>query len=1759
MKKLYSRSLIAFVSPQRDRIKALRIFLLALALSCFGYSGFAQVVVTPANDTTVCAQTALNGSSPACTTLGTITISETLNSDFSAGADRIVLNPPSGWQFCTSPAPTITAAGGGDIPAGPLTFVLGTSSLQIDFTPGGTVLHDDILITGLRIQPVLTTSSTGNIYAFSTTGVAGIVTGPGGTSFGRLGLIPVPITGPNSLCVASCSTFVSSPSAVWTSSNPAIATVSAGGLVCGVSAGSATITATIGGCFQTKVVNISPLPAPIVITDSSLCAWYDSITVSDPTSGGIFTSTLVTADNSLGAGMAKIKAAAPGIGVIRYTLSATGCYVERRVTVNPNPYPIMPLDLTAPYFEICRGSTRIYTCDTGGGTWATASSTVATVTTIAGGQGSVFGAGVGSTKLIYTAPGTGCKTDTTIIVNPLPTPISGDVEICVGEVTTLSSGPCGGLWSIVNPAIASVAGYRGCGDSVDISGSAAGTTIILYTIPSTGCAQITTLTVNPLPTAITGPTSVCVGSTITLLSSPSGGVWRSGDTTVAVIDSVTGDVTGRVAGIDTIYYTLSTGCNVFTVITINPLPSPIVGPDSMCVGDSARVYISFPSGGTWSSSVTAVGVIDGVGFFTPLSPGITDICYTLSTTCQRCKTVTVNPVPAPISGATSLCVGGTGVLADPTPGGTWVSMDTFSVYIDTSGLITGRGVTSTTGTEIRYYVGACYASILVTVHPVPTITGRTSVCQGDTIHLTGIPGGGVWTSQDTTIFTIDSVTGVVTGIASGSINATYTTTGGCHAEHFIDVYDNAPIHGDSILCKYDTGFLVVAVPPGGAWTPLTSTIVGVTTLSSSTGGLARIIGLSAGVETITYTTPAGCTRTFTVTVNPIEPIVGDSLLCVGSTDSLWDPVTPGIWTSSNSSIVSISSTGIITGIDTGVATITYTTGAGCFSVHDVTVNPLPGFIEGDTAVCVGQSTVFISADTGGIWTSSNPGIASVGSSSGVVTGVSAGVAIITYSLPTGCFVTEDIIVHPLSAIFTMDSILCMGDSTTYFDTTSGGKFYSSDPGVATVDTLTGVVHSVSPGVATIYYVLPTLCQASLNVTVYPLPAAIVGKDSVCVGDTVMFVDADTPGTWTHRFGFAFAHLLTGQIDGITPGIDTITYTLPTGCLTQKHIVVNQTPTAIVGPHEVCKGRSTSVPESSTPTTGYWTVVDTSVISPITVTAGAIRFTGKSVDTTLGYDTTSIFYTLPVGSCWVRVTVTVHPIPTIVATGPATIKCKYDRVTLMATGADSAGSTSGTYRWSPAYGLNTTLGRVVSASPTVTTTYTVTGTSSFGCDSFTTITVLVDDSLNNMKIVGDSSICTGECSILMGSGRAHTYYNWHPSVGLSCTICDTVRACPTATTTYWAVAIDDIGCKDSVSFTVNVHPIPVVRVDPNPAIVCRGTPTQLRAFSPNTDDTTNVYTWKPDLFISCDTCYNPVVNDTANIVYRVTGTTIYGCHDSFDVKVSVLDTNLNTISNDTNICIGSAAMLVATSKSLVSNLDIPQYTWLPDNGTLSNPDSSVTLAFPMVTTQYTLAIRENQCFSDTMTVTVFVEPYPDINILANPPGGFIVAGSRIQLEARLHNLNDISVGSYAWAPANTLSCDSCFNPIAIPVVSPTTYTVTVTSIYGCTSSDTISFRRYCDKDQIYVPNTFTPNGDGANDIFYVRGKGIRMITLFQVYNRWGELLFEQRNIQANDITRGWDGTYKGIVLSPDVYVYIVKAECDVDNSQFTYTGDVSIVK
>jgi len=144
----------------------------------------------------------------------------------------------------------------------------------------------------------------------------------------------------------------------------------------------------------------------------------------------------------------------------------------------------------------------------------------------------------------------------------------------------------------------------------------------------------------------------------------------------------------------------------------------------------------------------------------------------------------------------------------------------------------------------------------------------------------------------------------------------------------------------------------------------------------------------------------------------------------------------------------------------------------------------------------------------------------------------------------------------------------------------------------------------------------------------------------------------------------------------------------------------------------------------------------------------------------------------------------------------------------------------------------------------------------------------------------------------------------------------------------------------------------------------------------------------------------------------------------------------------------------------------------------------------------------------------------------------------------------SGGTYSWSPPIWLSCVVCSSTVSTPEES-IIYTVTVIDSNGCVTTDEVTIVVDYEK-VIFVPNVFSPNLDGENDVLYVRGKGVEAFS-FYIYDRWGELIFE-----TSDSNIGWDGTYRGQNMNKAVFVYYLEA-IFMDGSEITQKGDITLMR
>ncbi len=378
------------------------------------------------------------------------------------------------------------------------------------------------------------------------------------------------------------------------------------------------------------------------------------------------------------------------------------------------------------------------------------------------------------------------------------------------------------------------------------------------------------------------------------------------------------------------------------------------------------------------------------------------------------------------------------------------------------------------------------------------------------------------------------------------------------------------------------------------------------------------------------------------------------------------------------------------------------------------------------------------------------------------------------------------------------------------------------------------------------------------------------------------------------------------------------------------------------------------------------------------------------------------------------------------------------------------------------------------------------------------------------------------------------WSWTTSTLLQSTIAQPIFSFPSAGIyTVKLIASDVMGCKDSIIKQIKVEALPNINAGKD-TVICLGDAVQLKAMGGVS------YMWNTAATLSCLNCAMPIATPTSATKYVVFGTDQNGCVNKDTVQITLKTRSDFFVRPDTAVCKGHSANLLAYGAN--------SYIWSP-SATLNNALIPNPIATPTATQIYKVLGYEGACLPDTQFVKVTVLPRPIVNAGNNQQ---IVAGDLMYLYGSGNN-----VIRYQWLPSAGIACDTCPYTSVYPKQSGT-YMLVGTNSFGCTDTSTMQVSVLCQAEQVFIPNSFTPNGDGHNDVFYPRGKGLSIITSFKVFDRWGELLFERKNIQTDDPSVGWDGEFRGVVLSPDVYVYIMEAICET-GEPINWKGDIMIMR
>ncbi|MBL7918598.1 MAG: gliding motility-associated C-terminal domain-containing protein [Bacteroidia bacterium] len=421
----------------------------------------------------------------------------------------------------------------------------------------------------------------------------------------------------------------------------------------------------------------------------------------------------------------------------------------------------------------------------------------------------------------------------------------------------------------------------------------------------------------------------------------------------------------------------------------------------------------------------------------------------------------------------------------------------------------------------------------------------------------------------------------------------------------------------------------------------------------------------------------------------------------------------------------------------------------------------------------------------------------------------------------------------------------------------------------------------------------------------------------------------------------------------------------------------------------------------------------------------------------------------------------------------------------------------------------------------------------GCKATTTKTVSI---FNFNPGVTNGVICEGLGINLTATGG--TSYSWSPGTGLSNTNSPSPNASPTVTTIY-TIEVENntpgYSCFKTLTTQVTVHPKPVAHFNYsiNP---CGGGVNYIDS------SYTNVTAWDWTLTpTQTSTVQNPYYfySNGGNFTVSLIATNSFGCKDTVSYPISVPVPPPLTVNGNSLICKGSNAQLIAGGGI--------SYTWYP-SAHLNSPNSATPLASPTVSTIYTVVITtSNNC---TFTLNTMVQVYNLSNIpigaSANPP-------SVVQGNSSLLSYTGDAGATVSWFPSNTVSPKTGYTVNATPD-RPTTYTVV--AVNGACRETLYVFVDVvlagCIEGDAFVPNTFTPNNDGQNDILYVRGLKMDEI-YFAVYNRWGEMVFETK-----DKTKGWDGIYNGRPADVGVFGWYLKVKC-VDGQETFKKGNVTLIR
>lgn len=421
--------------------------------------------------------------------------------------------------------------------------------------------------------------------------------------------------------------------------------------------------------------------------------------------------------------------------------------------------------------------------------------------------------------------------------------------------------------------------------------------------------------------------------------------------------------------------------------------------------------------------------------------------------------------------------------------------------------------------------------------------------------------------------------------------------------------------------------------------------------------------------------------------------------------------------------------------------------------------------------------------------------------------------------------------------------------------------------------------------------------------------------------------------------------------------------------------------------------------------------------------------------------------------------------------------------------------------------------------------------------------VMSNSVNSLQTL---NTCDGDFVELGIPPSPDVTYAWAPETSLNSSTISNPIATPDASTTYMLIVTSDYGCTDTLYQDVIVHTLDIdIPAFGHDTTICKGDTITL-GIAPVTTDNYSI-AWSTDQgfqnIIASDVLSIEVSPETTSAYYVKIETDYCAKTISFQIVVSDLEINLpeRFVS-----CFGNEVELSVSYTGGVSPLT---YLWQVE-GVGSSTEANAVFNVPH-TTPFDLVVTDVVGCSVTAHGNIIVQE----GTFNDGVAAWCVPSEVIAYHSTtLFSTEYDDSYTWQWQPAQDLANPNSQSTSAF-LIEETIYTVVVTDTFGCSLSDTVIVKVKpvtCEMPYVFVPNSFTPNGDGNNDILFVRSDIIEEM-LFVVYNRWGEKVFESARL-----TDGWDGKYRGKECPRGVYDYHLTGKC-IDGDDLNVKGNVTLFR